>query len=98
MKKSDFEGVLEGLAQAAAHARGEDVPGIRAHIPAEINTKAIRGRLKLSQAEFAARYGFSLGAVRDWEQGRAVPDASTRAYLKVIAAEPAIVDRVLERG
>ena len=39
---------------------------------------------------------FSLGAVRDWEQGRAVPDKSTRAFLKVIAAEPEVVGRVLE--
>ena len=47
---------------------------------------------------FAERHGFSIGAVRDWEQGRSVPDQSTRAFLKVIAAEPDVVKRVLAVG
>jgi putative transcriptional regulator len=96
MKKKDFEGIMQGLAEATAFARGEDVPGIRVHIPAEINTKAIRKRLGMTQAEFAGRHGFSVGAVRDWEQGRRMPDSGTRAFLKVIAMEPAVVGRVLE--
>ncbi len=96
MKTSDFGGLIEGLKEAAAHARGEEVIGIRVHIPTEIDTRAIRARLGLTQAEFAERHGFSLGAVRDWEQGRAMPDRSTRAFLKVIAAEPAMVERILE--
>jgi putative transcriptional regulator len=95
MRKEDFEGILEGVAEAAAHRRGENVPGIRIHIPNEIDTRAIRGKLGLTQVQFAERHGFSVGAVRDWEQGRAVPDQSTRAFLKVIAAMPTEVGRVL---
>jgi putative transcriptional regulator len=97
MAKKNFERIMEGLGEALAHARGEDAPGMRIHIPTEIDTKAIRKTLGLTQVQFAARHGFSLGAVRDWEQGRAMPDQSTRAFLKVIAAEPATVERVLER-
>jgi putative transcriptional regulator len=96
MKKSDFEGIMQGLAEATAFARGEDVPGTRVHIPAEIDVGAIRKRLGMTQAQFAERHGFSLGAVRDWEQGRRAPDPSTRAFLKVIAIEPEVVERVLE--
>jgi putative transcriptional regulator len=96
MNKKDFDGIVEGLSEAVAHARGENVPGIRVHIPAEIDTKAIRAALKMTQAQFALRHGFSVGAVRDWEQGRRVPDAGTRAFLKVIAAAPEVVERVLE--
>jgi putative transcriptional regulator len=95
MRKRDFDGIVEGLNEAIAFARGESVSGIRVHIPSDIDTKAIRVELGMTQDEFARRHGFSLGAVRDWEQGRAVPDQSTRAYLKVIAAEPAVVSRVL---
>jgi putative transcriptional regulator len=95
MKKSDFDGIVAGLGEAAAFIRGENVPGIRTHIPAEVDVKAIRGKLGLSQAAFAERHGFSLGAVRDWEQGRRVPDQSTRAFLKVINAEPEAVTRAL---
>jgi putative transcriptional regulator len=97
MKQSNFERIVEGLNEAAAFMRGENVPGIRVHIPAEIDIKAIRKTVGgLTQAAFAERFGFSIGAVRDWEQGRAVPDQSTRAYLKVIAAEPRTVERILE--
>jgi putative transcriptional regulator len=91
-----FDGIMEGLNEAVAFARGDDVPGIRVHIPDEINVKAIRKGLGLTQAEFANRYGFSIGAVRDWEQGRVVPDKAVRAFLKVIAAAPGVVAKVLE--
>jgi putative transcriptional regulator len=72
------------------------VPGMRIHIPAEIDVKAIRAKLGMSQAQFAKRHGFSAARVRDWEQGRRVPDPGIRAFLKVISAEPAVVERVLE--
>jgi putative transcriptional regulator len=99
MKKSDFEGIMEGLSEAVAHARGDvDLPEANIHIPREYDTRAIRKALGLSQAAFAARFRFSLGAVRDWEQGRKTPDASTRAYLQVIAHEPEAVSRALEHA
>jgi len=34
MKKSDFDGIVEGLTEAAAVARGANVTGVREHIPA----------------------------------------------------------------
>jgi putative transcriptional regulator len=98
MRKSDFEGIMEGMNEAIAFVRGEDAPGIRVHIPAEIDVHAIRAKLGLTQAEFAKRFGFSAAAVRDWEQGRRVPEQGVRAYLKVIANEPEVVERVLEKA
>jgi putative transcriptional regulator len=97
MDSKDFNGIVEGLNEAIAFARGDDVPGLRVHIPAEINVKAIRERLGMTQAQFAERHGFSAARVRDWEQGRRVPDPGVRAFLKVIAAEPEMVERVLAR-
>lgn len=58
--------------------------------------KVIRRALGLSQEEFAARYHIPLGTVRDWEQGRAEPDAAARAYLRVIAREPETVHKALK--
>jgi putative transcriptional regulator len=57
--------------------------------------KIIRRALGLTQEEFAAHYHIRLGTLRDWEQGRAVPDQPTQAYLKVIAREPERVERLL---
>jgi putative transcriptional regulator len=57
--------------------------------------KIIRRALELTQEEFAARYHIPLGTLRDWEQGRAEPDQTTRAYLKLIARDPDHVMRTL---
>lgn len=64
-------------------------------IPPEIDVRAIRGRLGLTQQEFAVRFGFSVNTLRHWEQGRRVPEAPTRAYLLVIDREPQTVERAL---
>ncbi|HRD46919.1 MAG TPA: helix-turn-helix domain-containing protein [Caulobacter sp.] len=58
--------------------------------------RIIRRALKLSQEAFSARFRIPIGTLRDWEQGRKVPDAATRAYLTVIAREPDAVARALE--
>lgn len=65
------------------------------HVPASINVRAIRRRLHLSQRKFADEYGFTLSAVRDWEQGRRRPERPTRILLKIIAYDPSIVNRAL---
>lgn len=58
--------------------------------------KIIRRALGLTQEEFAARYHIPLGTLRDWEQGRAMPDRPTQAYLTVIARSPEGVQHALE--
>ncbi len=59
--------------------------------------KHIRWKLGLSQAELARRYRIPLGTLRDWEQGRTVPEATAEAYLAGIKAEPELVARAIER-
>jgi putative transcriptional regulator len=82
--------------EGIAIAHGEAAPGnYRLYIPAEIDVRAMRRKLGLTQEQFAARYGFSLPRVRDWEQNRSAPDGAVRAYLKVIDREPEAVDRAL---
>lgn len=54
-----------------------------------------RAAAGLSQAEFAERFGIPAGTLRDWEQGRRVPDTATRSYLRVIARMPDAVASVL---
>jgi putative transcriptional regulator len=57
--------------------------------------KIIRRALRLTQEEFAVRYGIPLGTLRDWEQGAAVPDSTARTYLDVIARIPEAVARAI---
>ncbi|MEH3116570.1 MAG: hypothetical protein PGN25_02890 [Methylorubrum populi] len=61
----------------------------------DVDTKAIRSRLNLSQADFAVRFGFELDTVQNWDQGRHVPDPATRVLLAVIDRDPALVDAVM---
>jgi putative transcriptional regulator len=58
--------------------------------------KIIRRALGLSQDEFAGRYQIPIGTLRDWEQGRAMPDQAARAYLTVIARDPEAVRKALD--
>ena len=67
------------------------------YAPRVAQVKTIRRALKLSQEEFAASFHIPIGTLRDWEQGRKEPDAAARAYLRVIAREPEVVRRALDR-
>lgn len=96
MDKKNFKRLMDGLEDAVKIARGEaDPKTYRVHVPHEVDVQKIRRKLKLTQAEFAARYGFSLGSIRDWEQKRKQPEASARMFLKVIEKRPDIVAEVL---
>ncbi len=88
------QSILRGARQALNYARGAR-EGFIAHVPEEIDVAAIRKRLGLSQGEFAARFGFKLDAVQNWEQGRRRPDGAARAFLRVIEREPEAVQRAL---
>ncbi|WP_337875880.1 helix-turn-helix domain-containing protein [Elioraea sp.] len=88
--------LIQAAQEAAAMARGEPVPGAIIHTPP--NVRAIRAGLGLSQSAFAARFGLPVGTVRDWEQGRAVPDQAARVLLRVIEADPNAVQRALQRA
>jgi putative transcriptional regulator len=83
-----------GLQEALAHAKGE-ATAVRVHVPDDIDVRSIREAEGLSQEAFASRYGFAASALRDWEQGRRVPDRAARLFLKVIAKEPKAVRRAL---
>jgi putative transcriptional regulator len=56
---------------------------------------AFRRSLKLTQAEFATRFGLPLGTLRQWEQAVRVPDTAADVLLRVIIADPDLVERVV---
>ena len=58
--------------------------------------RTIRRALGLTQEEFATQFQIPLGTLRDWEQGRAEPDQTARAYLRAIAGDAASVHRALQ--
>jgi len=87
--------LIEGMKMVLAHDRG--TVQLEQVWPKPIDVKAIRKRVKMSQAEFSRTYGISKRALQEWEQGGRQPDSAARAYLTVIAKEPAVVRRALAR-
>lgn len=69
-----------------AHVKGEaKLPMLRIVLPDEVDVKRIRTKAGMSQAEFARAFCINPRTLQEWEQGRRKPDATTRAYLAVIA-------------
>lgn len=52
--------MVQGALEALAIARGEQDPATyRVHVPDDIDVKALRAKTGLSQAAFAAHFGFT---------------------------------------
>jgi putative transcriptional regulator len=90
-----FKELDANLKEAVKVAKGASAPTSVYVIltPAEI--KAIRARVKMSQAVFARSFQLSLDTVKGWEQGKRKPDAAAANYLRMIQADPEHVQRAL---
>ena len=64
----------------------------------EIDVRRVRLKMRLSQTEFAGKFGFPPATLRNWEQGRSRPDAPTRVLLAVLAKHPEAVEDVLRKA
>jgi len=94
MKDEDFQGIMAGLEDAIAFAKGD---ASRGRIAAGPDVKAIRAKTKLSQAKFAATLRVPVATVRDWEQHRRMPDAPARTLLGMVDADPKAALALIER-
>jgi putative transcriptional regulator len=88
--KTQFEQMMDGLNDVEAFLAGKQ-EGFKAHVPQEVDVKAIRNRLGMTQAKFSGVFGFSLDAIKHWEGGRRTPEAPARTLLTVIDKNPAAV-------
>lgn len=98
----DFNRIMAGLEEAKAIVAGTAAPGSyrlrQVRVPEVVDVKAIRARTGLSQVSFANRYGFSAGAVRDWEQKRKPPEKANRLLLTIIDRRPEVIEEMLAAG
>ena len=89
--------IMQGLSEASAHAKGEEVPNLALRIPAQLDVPTIRHRTGLSQAAFSRRVGVSPATLRNWEQSRRHPEGPARILLAMLERNPQIVEEALER-
>jgi putative transcriptional regulator len=86
--------ISAGLDDAISHARGKKTKA-KVHRPERINVKAIRKKTGMSQQQFCAAFGISLGALRHWEQGLRTPRGAARVLLKVVDKNPKAVIKAI---
>ena len=87
MKDSGFQELLKSIDEARAIRAGTRKPSRVVRFD-RLEIKAIRKKLRVSQAQFAYIIGVSTATLRNWEQGRTYPEGAARVLLKVAAKRP----------
>lgn len=93
MDKETFESIMRGAQQALDYAEGSRDGFVVHHVrvPKKVNVKAIRGRLGMTQRQFAATFGFAERTLKSWESGEREPESCARVLLRIIDRNPAAV-------
>ena len=94
MSNEMFEELVQSMKEAVAISNGETIPS-RVFTYSPLNVREIREKAGKSQKDFADMIGVSIGTLRNWEQGRRYPEGAALSLLKVVAADPAYVSRIL---
>ena len=96
-KKSEFgEKLLRSAQQARDWVNGKPVRARVTYVPVpQVDVRKLRASMRLSQTQFAAKFGFSLDSIQNWEQGHRQPEGPARILLAVISKNPAAVEDAL---
>jgi len=65
--------------------------GFASVIPPQI----LRKHLEMTQSEFAKALRIPLSTLRNWEQGRVLPDPAARSLLTIVAKNPKVALKAL---
>ncbi len=98
-KMSAGSRIIASLQEAVDWVEGKDI-AVRVstvEVPT-VDVRKTRRHLGLSQAAFAAKFGFQPATLRNWEQGRTRPDGPARVLLAVIARHPEAVEDALRKA
>lgn len=87
MKKELFSDLLKSLQQAREIADGNKRPSRHFRV-APVDIKALRKKLKFSQAQFADVIGIPVATLRNWEQGRTNPEGPARVLITALKNDP----------
>jgi putative transcriptional regulator len=90
MRDELFDELVEGLKEAGAYLRGEMAPA-RVTFVGEPDPREIRGRMGMTQEQFAAALCISVKTLRNWEQGRRDPSGPAMRLLQIAARHPEIL-------
>lgn len=93
----DAKVLKKSLEEVIRFERGELQLKTTEVVPPLIDVKKLRADIGLSQSDFAARYGFSTAAIRNWEQGLREPEGPARTLLALIERNPQLIEREISK-
>ena len=93
----DAKSLVAGLKEIVEYKEGRvNLEVIEVAVP-DVDVKEIRTNLQLSQDKFAKQYGLSVATIRNWEHGVRKPEGPARVLLHLIAQQPQLVAREIEK-
>jgi len=78
-----FESIRKGAQEAIDWKKGKKT-GARVQKLTAMDVARIRRKTKMSQREFSQSFAIPLSTLRQWEQGKRVPQGPAQALLKII--------------
>ena len=87
MDNDMFDDLMASVQEMDDIVKGQKQPARRFEFP-ELEVKAIREKMGVSQDKFAVILGVSKRTVENWEQGRRHPTGAARSLLKIVEADP----------
>jgi len=79
-----FESVKKGAEEAFAWKQGKKT-GARVTKFTALNVSEIRKQTNMTQKEFSESFSIPLSTLRQWEQGKRIPQGPAQALLKIIS-------------
>lgn len=90
MKDELFAELVASVKEGASILKGEKEAARSVHLN-RLDIKQIRERYHLTQDQFATMLGISVRTLRNWEQGRRVPEGPAMVLLRVAEKHPEVV-------
>lgn len=93
MDVDNFDRLCESVVEAKEIVAGEKKPSRKFDFE-DPNPKEIRGKLALTQEQFANLMNISVHTLRNWEQGRRKPEGPARVLLNVVFHHPEVFSKL----
>jgi putative transcriptional regulator len=89
--------VLESIKEILDYEEGRktNVRSSSVTIDDDVDVRAVRDALDLSQQKFADLYGLPVATIQNWESGRRKPELAAKLLLKVIEKSPDLVAKAI---
>jgi putative transcriptional regulator len=94
INRAKIDATTEAATRRHMREDGQDRNDVADFAPV-IPPQVLRKQLHMTQSEFARALRIPLATLRNWEQGRVLPDPAARSLLTIVARNPRAALRAL---